>query len=64
MLLPEGAAPAGRSASARPPRLHRIRHAGKVGVLALAPEPGLGVRDGELRARHLPAINRFRTPPA
>ncbi|KUN38624.1 crotonyl-CoA reductase [Streptomyces longwoodensis] len=44
--------------------VHRNRHAGKVGVLALAPEPGLGVRDGELRARHLSAINRFRTPPA
>ena len=35
-------------------------HQGKVGVLALAPEPGLGVRDHELRARHIDAINRFR----
>ncbi|MBK3631088.1 crotonyl-CoA carboxylase/reductase [Streptomyces sp. MBT49] len=42
--------------------VHRNRHSGKVGVLCLAPEPGLGVRNGELRERHLPAINRFRVP--
>ena len=35
-------------------------HQGKVGVLCLAPEEGLGVRDPELRARHETAINRFR----
>ena len=35
-------------------------HQGKVGVLCLAPEEGLGVRDHELRAKHLDAINRFR----
>jgi crotonyl-CoA reductase len=35
-------------------------HQGKVGVLTLAPEEGLGVRDPEKRARHLEAINRFR----
>jgi crotonyl-CoA reductase len=40
--------------------VHRNLHRGKVGVLALAPSEGLGVRDPELRARHLPAINRFR----
>jgi crotonyl-CoA reductase len=40
--------------------VHRNAHQGKVGVLCLAPEEGLGVRDGELRERHLPAINRFR----
>ncbi|MFF2195572.1 crotonyl-CoA carboxylase/reductase [Streptomyces sp. NPDC058157] len=40
--------------------VHRNLHQGKVGVLALAPEEGLGVRDHELRARHLEAINRFR----
>jgi len=40
--------------------VHRNRHQGKVGVLCLAPEDGLGVRDGEMRARHLPAITRFR----
>ena len=40
--------------------VHRNLHQGKVGVLCLAPEEGLGVRDPELRAKHLAAINRFR----
>ena len=40
--------------------VHRNAHQGKVGVLCLAPDEGLGVRDPELRARHEPAINRFR----
>ncbi|MFF1902839.1 crotonyl-CoA carboxylase/reductase [Kitasatospora sp. NPDC058218] len=40
--------------------VHRNVHRGKVGVLALAPDEGLGVTDAELRARHLSAINRFR----
>ncbi|MEP6814642.1 MAG: crotonyl-CoA carboxylase/reductase, partial [Marmoricola sp.] len=40
--------------------VHRNLHQGKVGVLCLAPEEGLGVRDEELRGRHLEAINRFR----
>ncbi|MFF0270811.1 crotonyl-CoA carboxylase/reductase [Kribbella sp. NPDC004536] len=40
--------------------VHRNLHQGKVGVLTLAPTEGLGVRDPELRARHLDAINRFR----
>jgi crotonyl-CoA reductase len=40
--------------------VHRNLHQGKVGVLCLAPEEGLGVRDHELRARHAGAINRFR----
>ncbi len=40
--------------------VHRNLHQGKVGVLCLAPGPGLGVRDEEMRARHLSAINRFR----
>ncbi|MER6202963.1 crotonyl-CoA carboxylase/reductase, partial [Streptomyces sp. NPDC001586] len=40
--------------------VHRNLHQGKVGVLALAPEEGLGVRDHEMRAQHLDAINRFR----
>jgi crotonyl-CoA reductase len=40
--------------------VHRNRHQGKVGVLCLAPEEGLGVRDPQLRARHEDAINRFR----
>jgi len=40
--------------------VHRNLHQGKVGVLCLAPGEGLGVRDPELRDRHLDAINRFR----
>ena len=40
--------------------VHRNLHQGKVGVLCLAPEEGLGVRDAEKRARHLEEINRFR----
>jgi crotonyl-CoA reductase len=36
------------------------QHQGKVGVLCLAPEEGLGVRDQAMRERHLEAINRFR----
>jgi crotonyl-CoA reductase len=40
--------------------VHRNLHQGKVGVLCLAPEEGLGVSDPELRARHIDQINRFR----
>ncbi len=40
--------------------VHRNLHQGKVGVLCLAPEEGLGVTDRELRATHEDAINRFR----
>ncbi|MFY9232435.1 MAG: crotonyl-CoA carboxylase/reductase [Candidatus Nanopelagicales bacterium] len=40
--------------------VHRNAHQGKVGVLALSPEPGLGITDPELRARVEPEINRFR----
>jgi crotonyl-CoA reductase len=40
--------------------VHRNAHQGKVGVLCLAPSEGLGVRDPEMRAKHLTAINRFR----
>ncbi|UYM05936.1 crotonyl-CoA carboxylase/reductase [Solicola gregarius] len=40
--------------------VHRNAHQGKVGVLCLAPEEGLGVRDPEKRAKHLEGINRFR----
>jgi crotonyl-CoA reductase len=39
--------------------VHRNAHQGKVGVLCLSPEEGLGVRDQEMRERHLPAITRF-----
>jgi crotonyl-CoA reductase len=40
--------------------VHRNAHQGKVGVLCLAPEEGLGVHDTELRAKHIDAINAFR----
>ncbi len=40
--------------------VHRNLHQGKVAVLCLAPREGLGVRDHELRERHLDEINRFR----
>jgi crotonyl-CoA reductase len=42
--------------------VHKNAHQGKVGVLALAPEEGLGVAPEaqEFRAKHLEAINRFR----
>ncbi|MEQ3550879.1 crotonyl-CoA carboxylase/reductase [Pseudonocardia nematodicida] len=40
--------------------VHRNAHQGKVGVLALAPEEGLGVTAPEKRERHLAGINRFR----
>lgn len=40
--------------------VHRNLHQGKVGVLCLSPEEGLGVRDGALRERHRSAIERFR----
>ncbi|WAX56747.1 crotonyl-CoA carboxylase/reductase [Jatrophihabitans cynanchi] len=40
--------------------VHRNLHQGKVAVLCLAPQEGLGVRDEHLRAEHLDQINRFR----
>ncbi len=40
--------------------VHRNAHQGKVGVLCLAEQEGLGVLDTEFRAQHLEAINRFR----
>jgi crotonyl-CoA reductase len=40
--------------------VHHNLHQGKVGVLCLAPEEGLGVRNEEKRAVHLDKINRFR----
>jgi crotonyl-CoA reductase len=40
--------------------VHGNRHEGKIGVLCLAPGEGGGVSEPELRARHEPAINRFR----
>lgn len=40
--------------------VHHNKHQGKVGVLCLSPEEGLGVIDTEKRAKHLTEINRFR----
>jgi crotonyl-CoA reductase len=40
--------------------MHCNIHQGKVGVLCLAPEEGLGIRNPELREIHLADINRFR----
>jgi crotonyl-CoA reductase len=40
--------------------VHHNAHQCKVGVLTLAPQEGLGVRNPEKRAKHLDAINRFR----
>ncbi|WP_156753323.1 crotonyl-CoA carboxylase/reductase [Actinokineospora pegani] len=40
--------------------VHKNAHQGKVGVLTLAPEEGLGVRNPEKRAKHINEINRFR----
>jgi crotonyl-CoA reductase len=40
--------------------VHHNLHQGKVGVLCLAPEEGLGVRDEATRAQFLTEINRFR----
>lgn len=39
--------------------VHRNLHQGKVGVLALAPQPGLGVTNPLLRSHVLEKINRF-----
>ena len=40
--------------------VHKNAHQGKVGVLCLAPEEGLGVRNPEMRAGLEAQINRFR----
>lgn len=40
--------------------VHRNLHQGKVGILGLAPEEGLGVDNPEMRARFETEINRFR----
>ena len=47
---------AGEAAS----QVHRNLHQGKVGVLALAPEEGLGVTDTDKRDKYIDGINRFR----
>jgi crotonyl-CoA reductase len=40
--------------------VHHNLHQGKVGVLCLAPQEGLGVSHEEMRSRHLDRINAFR----
>ena len=40
--------------------VHRNLHQGKVGVLALSPEEGLGVRDTDKRDKYIDQINAFR----
>ncbi|MGH3447121.1 MAG: crotonyl-CoA carboxylase/reductase [Nocardioidaceae bacterium] len=40
--------------------VHKNQHQGKVGVLCLAPEVGLGVRAPNMRSAHLEAITRFK----
>ncbi len=40
--------------------VHKNEAEGKIGVLCLAPEEGLGVTDGEMRERLLPQITLFR----
>ncbi len=41
-------------------QVHHNVHEGKIGILALAPEEGLGVTNPEMRERLLPEITRFR----
>jgi crotonyl-CoA reductase len=41
-------------------QVHHNLAEGKIGVLCLAPEEGLGVTDDELRAKHIDQITLFR----
>jgi crotonyl-CoA reductase len=41
-------------------QVHHNLHEGKIGILCLAPEEGLGVTDPELREKHLDKITLFR----
>ena len=41
-------------------QVHHNEHEGKLGVLVLAPEEGLGVTDAAMREQLLPEITRFR----
>jgi crotonyl-CoA reductase len=41
-------------------QVHHNQHEGKLGVLVLAPDEGLGVTNPELREQHLDEITRFR----
>jgi crotonyl-CoA reductase len=40
--------------------MHHNMHEGKIGVLCLAPEEGMGVTDHELRAKVEPKLHLFR----
>jgi crotonyl-CoA reductase len=40
--------------------VHQNLHTGKLGVLVMAPEEGLGVSDPELRAKHKDKIELFK----
>ena len=40
-------------------QVHHNQHEGKLGILCLAPEAGLGVTNGEMRERLLPEITLF-----
>jgi crotonyl-CoA reductase len=44
-------------------QVHQNAHEGKLGVLVLAEEEGLGVTDPATRERLLPEITRFRHSP-
>jgi crotonyl-CoA reductase len=41
-------------------QVHQNLHHGKLGILVMAPEEGLGVSDAELRAQHIDKIELFR----
>jgi crotonyl-CoA reductase len=41
-------------------QMHHNMHEGKIGVLCLAPEEGMGVTDHELRAKVEPKLHLFR----
>ena len=41
-------------------KIHRNEHEGKIGILCLAPEEGLGVTDPELRDRVGERLHLFR----
>ena len=45
-----GGVPARARSARRPAPIHRNEHEGKIGVLCLAPEEGLGIDDPERRA--------------
>lgn len=40
-------------------QVHKNMHEGKIGIRVLAPEPGMGVTDAEMREKHLDQITLF-----